>query len=214
MSTFSSKDESYIKDLSRELSRQVSEEIFKKKTAGAAEVLKLVGAGAFLAASIAIPNLPRALKPLLNNDNEREAWKRFNIKYLKRTLQRLESQKMVRISTVGGKQIVELTDNGRKKVLRYALDTMEIKSPQGWNGLWTMVSYDVPSSYKTARDVFREYLEAWGFYPLHESMFLHAYSCDKEVEFIREYLGIGRYVRIFKVAKIENDKPFRDFFGI
>lgn len=64
------------------------------------------------------------------------------------------------------------------------------------------------------RNIFRDYLHAWGFYPLHESVFLHAYPCFKQVEFLREYLGISEYVRFFIVAKIENDSLFHDFFDL
>jgi DNA-binding transcriptional regulator PaaX len=77
-----------------------------------------------------------------------------------------------------------------------------------------LVSYDIPGNLKALRKTFREYLCLWGFFPLHESVLLHAYPCEKQVEFLREYLGVGEYVRIFMVSKIENDRLFRDFFGI
>lgn len=203
-----------IKYIALTLARQIDDEDFKKKYAKAATVLKLVGAGAFLAASIAMPNLPRALKPFLKNENEFEVWKRFNIPYLKRTLIRLEKQKLVNTKTEGNTQIVELTSSGRKKVLRFALDEIEIKKPKFWNGKWWMVSYDIPNHSKLLRRIFRDYLLAWGFYPIHESVFLHAYPCNNEVLFLKEYLGIGEYVRMVEVARIENDKLFKEFFGI
>lgn len=206
-------EESHIAEIAKTLSQQIDREIFKDKYAGATAILKLVGMGAFLAGSIAIPSLPLILKPFLQ-ENEREAWKRFNIPYLKRTLERLERQKLVKIVEDEKYQTVEITEAGQRRILKYALDDLAIEKPKFWDNKWRMVSYDIPSKLKSLRQVFREYLSVWGFYPIHESVFIHAYPCIKQVVFLREYLQVGEYVRIFHVSKIENDAPFREFFGV
>ena len=203
-----------IDSLARVLSKQIDAETFRKKSAPVREVLKLVGAGAFLAASIAMPNLPLALKPFLTSGNEYKAWKRFNVPYLKRTLYRLEKQKLVEIKEQDDMQIVAITQAGRHKVFRYALDTIEIRKPKIWDYKWRLVSFDIPEKQKRKRKIFVERLKVWGFYPLHESVYLHAYPCLQEIEFLREYLGIGKFVRMLHVSKIEHDRLFRDFFSV
>lgn len=211
---FSNQEKSYIKELSKTLSKQVAGEILAEKYAGTKEVLELVGTGAFLAASLVIPNLPKTLGPLLLNKDDPAPWKRFNIPYLKRTLQRLEKQQLVRSRTENGFEVIEITDRGRKKILKTSLDNLEIKAPRSWDGRWRLVSYDVPDQFRSLRLVIREYLKAWGFYPIQESVYLHAYPCEKEVDFLRMYLGAKAYLRIFEVTKIENDREFREFFGV
>lgn len=209
-------DEKKIDQLAKVLSRQIDKEIFERKYAPAKKVLVLVGAGAFLTASIFIPNLPLALKPFLDEKwkNEREVWKRFNIPYLKRTLSRLEKQKLVEIAEENGVQIVKITNQGRQKVLKLALDNLEIKKPKVWDGRWRLISFDLPEKVADIRKILVEYLRVWKFYPLHKSVYLHAYPSFKEVDFLREYLGVGEYVRMFTVSEIENDKQFKEFFGI
>src|SRR3989344_3252094 len=91
-------NENYLQNMAQSLSRQIKKETFEKKYTPTFDVLKLVGAGAFLAASIAIPTLPMALKPFLKESDEHESWKRFNLPYLKRTLHRLEEQKLIETS--------------------------------------------------------------------------------------------------------------------
>lgn len=206
--------ESSIDAIAKSLSKKIDKDVFNRKHAHTAEILKLVGAGALLATSIVMPNLPRILKPFIKDENEYEAWKRFNIPYLKRTLRRLEKEKLVQIKEEGDCQQVEITQRGRRRILKYALDELVIEKPKIWDGKWRLISYDIPGKYKSLRKILREYLSNWGFYPLHESVFLHAYPCGKQVEFLREYLGLGEYVRFFSVSQIENDKPFRDFFGV
>ncbi|OGE44899.1 hypothetical protein A3B39_02265 [Candidatus Daviesbacteria bacterium RIFCSPLOWO2_01_FULL_37_10] len=209
-------DEELFKDISKTLTKQIDWENFTKKYATVGNVLKIVGMGVFLTASVTIPNLPLALKPFLNNQrkSEYEAWKRFNIRYLKRALERLEKQKLVEIYEEDGTQIVKITGAGQRKILKFAIDELAIEKPKMWNGKWTLISYDIPNNLKTRREIFQEYLKAWGFYPLHESVYLHAWPCEKQVEFLRQYLGIGEFVRSFIITRIENDKVFRDYFGV
>lgn len=208
--------DSLTAEISKTLAKQIDKEIFEKKYAPIKAVLTLVGTGLFLGASVIIPNLPLALKPFLDQKRkeEFETWKRFNIPYLRRTLMRLEKQKLVELDEKEGIQIVKITDSGKRKILKFALDELAVEKPKIWDGKWRLVSYDIPGELHKLRAIFREYLKAWGFYPLHESVFLHAYPCEKQVEFLREYLGLGEYVRILKVSGIERDKQFRDYFGV
>lgn len=202
-----------VDQISKILARQIDKEIFKQKYAKVGDVLKLVGAGFLLASSMVIPTLPAALLPFFDK-KEKEAWKRFNIPRLKRTLKRLEKEKLVEIKSEKNMQIVKLTEAGRVKILKYAIDELAIEKPKIWDRTWWMMSYDIPRNLGRQRDVLREYLKAWGFFPLHESVFLHAYPCRKQVEFLREYLDIREYVRVIKAVQIENDEAFREFFGV
>src|SRR3989338_5096157 len=205
-----------IEAISKTLLRQIDKEIFERKYAPVMTVLKLVGAGVFVAAAMVAPGLPMALKQFLNRQrqNEYNAWKRFNIPYLKITLERLDKQKLVEFDEKDGMQVVKITDRGKRRILKFAIDELAVEKPKIWDDRWRLVSYDIPKELHRVRATLREYLNAWGFYPLHESVFLHAWPCEKQVEFLREYLGIGKYVRMFQVSAIEQDKEFRDFFGV
>lgn len=208
--------EKQIATLCQSLLRNRDRQERTEKYAKVALVLKLVGAGAFVAASFAFPALPIVLKPLLNTQyqDDNRAWKRFNLGYIKRTISRLEQGKLVEISKKNGFEVVTLTESGKRRVLKYAIDEITIEKPRSWDRTWWLVSYDIPRHLDHLRAYFREYLRAWRFYPLHESMYLHAYPCTKELVFLREYLGIEKYIRIFRVASIENDQIFRDFFDV
>lgn len=209
-------DDKKIDELAKVLSKQIDREIFERKYTPVKEILKLVGIGIFMAGSLVMPNLPLALKPLLNKQKKDEyaVWKRFNIPYLRRSLHRLEKQKLVEIGEENGIQVVKITNQGKKKMIKMALDELAVEKPKIWDGRWRLVSFDLPERLANTRKVLVEYLKAWGFYQLHESVYLHAYPCLKQVEFLRDYLRVGEYVRIMTVARIENDKLFRDFFGV
>ncbi len=209
-------DDKKVNELAMVLGKQIEKQIFERKYTPVKEILKLVGVGVFIAGSIVMPNLPLALKPLIDKQrkSEYEVWKRFNIPYLKRSLHRLEKQKLVEITEENGMQVVKITSQGKKRLVKMALDELSVEKPRIWDGKWRLVSFDLPEKLSSTRKILVEYLKAWGFYPLHESVYLHAYSCFKQIEFLREYLGVGEYVRMFTVTEIENDKLFKDFFGV
>ncbi len=203
-----------IKHISTALAKRIDRDLFKKKYAPIGEVLKLIGTGAFIAGSFAVPTLPMALKPFLKNEDEYEIWKKFNIPYLKRTLERLERQRLVEIKEGNKYQTIEITESGKRRILKFALEELGVEKPEDWDNKWRLVSYDIPNKYKNMAGIFTSYLKTWNFYPLHNSLFIHAYPCEKQIDFLREYLGIGKFVKIFRVEAIENTKVFRKFFGV
>lgn len=209
-------DDRKIDELARVLSKQIDKEVFDRKYTPVKEILKLVGIGMFVAGSLVMPNLPLVLKPILDKQRKEEVrvWKRFNIPYLKRSIHRLEKQKLVEITKENGMQVVKITSQGKKRLIKMALDELALEKPKIWDGRWRLVSFDLPEKLANTRKVLVEYLKAWGFHQLHESVYLHAYPCFKQVEFLREYLGVGEYVRMMKVSQIENDELFKDFFGV
>lgn len=202
-----------LKEISQVLSKQIDKKFLDKKYAMATEILKFVGAGLFLASSFAIPNLPKLLTPFFN-ENEKEAYKRFNIPYLKRTLARLEKQKLVETYTENGCEVVKITESGKEKILRMSLNELIVEKPKEWNGKWWLVSYDIPNYLTSKRKIVTEYLKVWKFFPLQRSLFLHAYPCKEQVNFLKMYLRLDKYIRIIKADYIENDNVFRDFFGV
>lgn len=202
-----------VKRLGLVLTKQIDKEIFEKKYAKAGEVLKLVGAGLLLASCFVAPNLPKMLAPFFKSD-EYNAWKRFNIPYLKRTLYRLNKRRLVEISKENGQEVVKLTDKGKAEVLKFSMEELALEKPSVWNGKWWLVCYDIPKIMEVKRNILRDYLRAWKFYPLQDSVFIHAYPCKDQVDFLREYLGVLEQVQLFEVSKIENEEKFKDFFGV
>ena len=178
------------------------------------QVLSLLAGGSMLVTALALPGTARLFKGIWKDKSDWEDWKMFNLNYLNRTLRRLEKDKVVEIKDNGETGEVRLTEKGRQKVLKMGLETLTISKPDRWDGKWRMVFYDVFDKRKGSREKFRGYLKGAGFYPLQESVYLHAYPCEKEIEFLKYFLGMGGEVRIVIAERIENDQEFRDYFGV
>lgn len=207
-------DQESVERLALNLCQKYEQEFKDKKFFRVKNILNLIGSGVLSLTEFSPSNIIRLAKPFIQDLEAYESWKRFNIPYLKRTIRRLEKQKVVEISEEKGKQIIKITDKGRIKILKNAIDDLKIERPSFWDRKWWLVSYDLPEDMSNLRDGIRRYLLYLGFFPFHKSVYLHAYPCRKEIEFLREYFGIGEYMKIFKIEWIENDRALKEFFNL
>jgi DNA-binding transcriptional regulator PaaX len=133
----------------------------------------------------------------------------YNPYYIKRTLKRLKKQKLVEQQG----SIYLLTTRGKRWILKYTLEDLEVPRPRSWDGKWRMVIYDVARHKAALRNIFRMTLRRLGFYNVQESVWLYPYPCEKEIGFLRDYCGMGTDVIYVIAHKIENDNIYRSHFG-
>lgn len=175
------------------------------------KVLRLLGIGAFLALSIVAPGLPLIFAPKYKRDYKK--WKKFDPNRLKQTVNRLKERGFITTSEKEGQIVVEITKEGRKQILKYDLEEMEIKVPNRWDGKWRFVIFDIPNKKKIARDLFRKKLKELGFFHLQRSVFVHPFPCQKEIRFLRTVWEIEPYVFFFIAGYLEDDKWLRSKFS-
>jgi len=208
-------DEKIVK-LASLLEKQMREEKRDNQYASVKNVLTILGAGAVLSMSFIAPPILLAAKPFLDakREDDYESWKQFNSYYLKRTIRRLQKQKLVKIQEHDGDQVVTLTKNGKRRILKYSLGDLTIDKQKNWDGKWRLVLYDVSNNRRVLRDLFREMLKSLGFYQLQESVWIYPYPCENQISFLREYYGVGNEVIYVVAKKLEDDTPYRTYFGV
>lgn len=184
------------------------------------DVLLVLGVGTFLAASVVMPGLPLAAKPVMDyyKKKKREEafrqWERFNQRRLKHLLKRLYQQKVVEIGEVDGQEVVTLTEKGKKKVLIYKLEEMMIDKPPKWDGRWRVIIYDVGKEKRIMSEIFRNFLKKMQFLKLQKSVYLTPYKCDEQIEFLRQYYGLGQEVIYIVAQRVENEEVYKHYFGL
>lgn len=178
------------------------------------EILVLLAAGAFIPAMVLFPGLPLIIKPFLDYKKEKDyqKWKQFNQTRLKQSLKRLQKQKVIEVVPSAQGDILKITENGKRKVLQFELENLKLNKK--WDGKWRLIIYDIPKNKKKERNYFREILKRLDCFQLQKSVYLTPYPCEDEIEYLRQYFGIGDEVKILKVANLENEQPYRDYFGI
>lgn len=179
------------------------------------DILTLLGIGTFLTASLIMPGLPVLLKPALEEKRKKEfnEWKKFNTWRLKFLLKRLYKQKLVELIETNNGFAVQITDKGRKKLLKYDLDNLELDS-RNWDGKWRIIMYDIHENHKQARVIFQKLLIKLKFLQLQKSVYLTPFKCENEIEYLRQIYNIGKDVLVIKVSGLENEKAYKEYFGL
>lgn len=183
------------------------------------EVLILLGAGTFLAASIIFPGLPMAAKPFIdaakeaNRNKRQKEWEKFNLWRLRQVVKRMQSSKLVEIKEEKGIPIIKITHKGKQKLLRYKVDKM-VLDESNWDGKWRLIIYDVAKTKRANSEMFRTMLNKLRFLKLQKSVYLTPFKCEDEIEYLRLLFEIGNEVQILKVGSLENEAAYRRYFGI
>lgn len=170
-------------------------------------ILKGLTGTVFVIGSLALPQLPMIYK-MFNADDRKEREK------IRRAIDRLENKKYVKKYKKEGTDIIEITENGKKEVLKYKLDEIKIKEQKRWDGIWRIIMFDIPEKHKTARDGLTLKLIKMGCAPIQKSVFVTPYKCEKEIKFIGEYFGVSKYIILLETNKISNENSLKDEFEL
>jgi len=172
------------------------------------EILTGLALGGFIAVCFVAPNFAQVAK-LFGVENSRDKWR------LRRTLFNLTKEKLVEISyNKKGEEIIKITGDGEKRVLKYTYNDIKIPVPKKWDKLWRLVIFDIPEAQRRARDALTSKLRELGFYPLQKSVFIFPYECRNEIDFVCEHFKVREYVNYFLVKEPENGEYLEGWFNL
>lgn len=175
----------------------------------AQKIILLLTAGAVLS----LTRRPDAYFRIIKSASKE--WKNINHRTLRRSIRKLYQSQVIRcIENSDGTMMLELTSEGKKRILRYQPEKMKIKKPAKWDGVWRLVIFDIPESLKRERMALAGMLRRLDFYPLQRSVFIHPYECKNEIDFIVEMFNLRAYVRFLIVKDIDTDIELRHRFGL
>ncbi len=171
------------------------------------EILKGLALGGLVVASFALPNLPKMFS-MLGIKTPKEEYR------ARRALANLARQKLIKITDKGDEQIVEITEAGKKRTMRYKFDDIFIERPPKWDGLWRVIMFDIPEKHKKGRDALSRKLKEMEFYPLQKSVFVFPFKCKDELDFICEIFNIRKFVYYFAAKSIDNEKLLKQYYDL
>jgi len=128
---------------------------------------------------------------------------------------KLKKQGYINIQQKNHQIYITLTKEGKEKAGRFQINSLEIKKPQKWDGIWRLVIFDIPQLRSLQRNAFRGKLKELGFLPLQKSVWVCPYQCKDEIELLRDFFGLSeREVRLIIASNIENDIYLRKIFKL
>ena len=164
------------------------------------EILFMLAVGPIILSSFFLPNLPQILKPLIK---WRKNWDKVDYKRIHEAIQRLNKKRLVELVEKNNEIYIKITDNGRKLLRNFDYDNLELPQSKKWDKKWRLVVFDIPDKKNKERRALSKRLKDLGFYPLQESVFIYPYDCRDEIDFLCEFLSIGRYVNYCIVESLD-----------
>lgn len=131
-----------------------------------------------------------------------------------KSLSYLSKKQLVSIAERDGQPIITLTEKGKKHILEFNFDQLEIKRPIKWDGCWRVVLFDIPEQKKQAREALRNKLKLLGFFQLQKSCFVHPFDCKSEIDYISNLFEISPYVNYILAKELEGATQLRKIFHL
>lgn len=173
----------------------------------AKQILKGLALGGFIVVCFALPGFAQ-VATLFQSKGARDNYR------IKQAIKGLQKNRFVDVYEKDGKEVMEITELGKKRVFEYDLDDMKLKVPKKWDGFWRIISFDIPESKKRGRDALSRKVKELGMYPIQKSMFVSPYPCKDEIDFIGEFFDVRKYVIYMKVKEIEGATNLKRIFKI
>jgi len=149
----------------------------------------------------------RVLKEIFKEKYDKQKFS-SSFSYLKR-------KNLVEIKKENHDVKIYLTKEGEKRAKKYHINDLTIKKPKKWDQKWRIIIFDVSQSNRLIRDIFREKIKELNFYCLQKSVWVCPYPCEKEINILKEFLGVStKDIRIIIAQKIEDDGKIRKFFKL
>jgi len=120
-------------------------------------------------------------------------------------LKRLEDRGEIKRAERGGRVLFQITQRGKEKINRSGL-ILKRKS-RDWDGKWYLVSFDIPETQKTSRNLLRKRLLMLGLGKLQRSLWISPYDHTKEVRKIVNHYHLEKYVEVFHSQLLSPKEP-------
>ena len=170
-------------------------------------ILQLLATAGVISAALLFPGLGVAWQKY-------KQLHRYDRRKVTQALKRLQRQKLVRVAERNDETVIELSENGRKRVISYQIENLQIQKTENWDSLWRLVIFDIPDKKKLAREVFRRKLKQLGFYMLQESVFVTPYPCKEEINLLTINYQIRPYILYITAKSIQPEAKLRQHFNL
>jgi hypothetical protein len=112
------------------------------------------------------------------------------------------------------KQRVRLTKKGKVYFQKILFEDVRLPEPKKWDGSWTFVLFDIPVQFAKERTAFRWRLKDLGFYQYQKSVWVYPHPCEKEILYVADYFGIGKYVEILVTDHLSEERDMKKYFRL
>lgn len=116
----------------------------------------------------------------------------------------LRRQELIEVTKVDDTYTLQPSVKGIHRLQRAHIRSLKIDTPQQWDGVWRMVSYDIPARYTKQRRLFTAELHRLGFVLLKDSTWFHPYPSFDVLARLVSYCGLSNFVMIAEIVRLDD----------
>ena len=117
----------------------------------------------------------------------------------------LRRQGLVEVSRHGDELVLQPSVKGIHRLQRAQIHELFVQPQQRWDGVWRVISYDIPANYGKQRRLFTAELHRLGFTLIKDSTWFHPYPCFDAVSELVAYCGLTNHVMVAEIARIDEN---------
>jgi DNA-binding transcriptional regulator PaaX len=155
--------------------------------------LQILAAGAVITSAIAVPNIVQVYAALGIIEDPKER------RRISETFRSIERRGYIKRGAHG----YGLSPKGKKLLTEEEIWNMHPDIPKHWDKKWHAIVFDIPGKKEKARQALRARLQELEFNRYQNSIYVHRFSAQKELEAFTDFYGIREHVRFLVIEKLE-----------
>lgn len=124
----------------------------------------------------------------------------------------LARQGFITVGMLDGERVYKLSHKGTQKLQRY--QALKIDILPRFDGRWYLVTFDLPESHKSIRNLLIITLKRHGFVSYSGGVWLLPYNPTDLIIALRKQLGIKKEIRLIVATQIDGASDLKRKFGI
>jgi DNA-binding transcriptional regulator PaaX len=101
----------------------------------------------------------------------------------------------------------------RLKDLATTVEPLFLAPGESWDGLWRVITFDIPESNRSTRDALRKIVRELGFQQLQRSVWIHPLPCEDILKEIQATFGVSNALLLLEVSSFDQSKEFQAKFA-
>lgn len=139
-------------------------------------------------------------------------WRAKDYRRFYRLIYRLKTAGLIATYQEGKQRFIELTPEGKRKIVHYLFEDERVPLPKSWDGKWRVVVFDIPENQRPVRDAVRQLLNRVGFYQLQRSVYIYPHDCIGIIRYLEEIYDINEYVQFIVAERVETEEDLITLF--
>ena len=170
-------------------------------------IIRAIGAAGLMSALLVAPGLGKSIAILQKMTGLKK-------KTLQDSFYYLNKKKYIVFKREKGVYKMVLSNSGLKLLNKHSFQKMELPIDKKWDGLWRVITFDIPESKATARRSVSRKLKELGCFSLQKSVFVYPYDCRKQIDFIGNYFSAREHICIVEARHIDGEDRIKKYFEL